>query len=250
MVPLAARSSGVGRPIVALHGFTQNAQCWGPFGEALTTFGAATFVDAPGHGGSLHDTAGLWETAELTHQVGGTGVYVGYSMGGRCALHLALSSPEAVTGLVLIGATAGLRSAAQRLARRETDELLAATLETDGLEQFIDRWLAGPLFSAMTDEQSCRSQRLTNRPAGLAASLRACGTGNQDDLWGRLYEITVPVLLLSGSQDRKFTELAEEMLPLFGGPTQHSAIDGVGHSVHLEAPEQTAAIVHTWLERL
>lgn len=234
-------------PVVAIHGFTQNIDCWGPFGDLLASAGQTTFVDAPGHGQSQHDSVDLWEAARLTVTSAGHGVYVGYSMGGRIALHAALAHPEALAGLVLIGATAGIRSPKERHERRDADSLLAESLRTEGLEKFLARWLAGPLFAGLTNEQACQHQRLRNRADGLAASLLACGTGSQDDLWDRLAEINVPVLLLSGSEDSKFTDLAQTMLGRFGGPVEHQVIQDAGHCVHLEAPGDAFAAIEQWM---
>ncbi len=234
--------------MIALHGFTQNTRCWGMFGELLETLGPVTYVDAPGHGRSGNDDADLWETAELIADATPPGLVIGYSMGGRMALHLALAHPEHVTGLVLIGATAGIRDEAERKERRLADARLATSLVED-LPNFVDRWLEGPLFSGLTTATNFRTERLSNRAAGLAGSLRKSGTGSQEDLWVRLADITVPVLLLSGARDPKFTDVCANMSWRFGGPATHDVIKNVGHSVHLEAPDETFAAISQWLSR-
>jgi 2-succinyl-6-hydroxy-2,4-cyclohexadiene-1-carboxylate synthase len=245
--PLHVDIEGTGRAIVALHGFTQNSNCWGPFGVDLAAMGQVAFVDAPGHGRSQHDGADLWEAADLITESAGSGIYIGYSMGGRMALHVALAAQEMVEGLVLIGATAGLQTDEEREERVRADESLARSITIRGVDAFLEEWLALPLFSGLTHETAMMAARQTNRAVGLAASLRACGTGTQDDLWGRLVEITVPVLLLSGSEDRKFTDICAAMQPLFGGSATHLVVEGVGHSVHLEAPGETASLINGWM---
>jgi 2-succinyl-6-hydroxy-2,4-cyclohexadiene-1-carboxylate synthase len=231
--------------LILLHGFTQNADCWGPFGQALSAEPAVetVAVDAPGHGRAGNDDADLWTAADLAVEAGGTGVYLGYSMGGRIALHAALSHPEAVRGLVLIGATAGIDDAAERAARRAADDSLAERLLADGLERFLDRWLANPLFAGLTDEQACRSERLANRADGLAASLRNCGTGNQEPLWDRLGQLTIPVLVISGQDDTKFTALGRRLVESLSRADARLATIPGTHAVHLEQPTATAGIV-------
>ena len=179
-------AAGGGRRLILAHGFTQNARCWGPFAEHLAVDHDLTLVDAPGHGRSGHDEADLWTAARLLTEVGGPGVYVGYSMGGRTALHAALAHPEVVRGLVLIGATPGLPGEDERAQRRRADDELASRLLDIGLPAFLDRWLSQPLFAGLDAEAAALPARLTNRPDGLAASLRRCGTGNQEPLWDRL----------------------------------------------------------------
>ena len=177
---------------------------------------------------------------------GGNGVYVGYSMGGRVALHAALAAPEAVQRLVLIGATAGIDDPDERQARREADERLADHIEAVGVPTFVDEWLTNPLFAGLTEDTAMRADRLRNRASGLSASLRATGTGTQTPLWDRLGEIRCPVLVLVGAHDAKFTDLGRRLVE--GLPTAELVvIPDAGHSVHLEQPEATATAVAAWL---
>ena len=177
---------------------------------------------------------------------GGAGTYVGYSMGGRLALHAAVYHPSLVERLVLIGATPGIEDDADRAARRASDDALAGHLEDVGLEQFLDEWLAQPLFSGLSTAAADLPDRRRNRPDGLAASLRHAGTGTQRPLWDRLPVIDCPVLLLVGEQDSKFGEIADGMCARFPHASL-ATIEGAGHTVHLEQPEMTAAVLIDWL---
>lgn len=235
--------------LVLAHGFTQNTECWGRFGALMSEAADVMVVDAPGHGLSDHDEADLLTTAGLLTDVGGRAVYVGYSMGGRVALHAALSTPELVRGLVLIGATAGLDSAEDRAARRDADNVLADRLLADGLEQFLDRWLASPLFSGLDETAAAKVQRLTNRPEGLAANLRNCGTGTQAPLWDRLHELTMPVLIVAGDKDHKFTASGQRMADAMTNSSVDVLILPGTHAVHLEEPELTAASILSIVQR-
>ena len=179
--------------------------------------------------------ADLWESAERLTEIGGRATYVGYSMGGRVALHAALAHPQLVERLVLIGATAGIEDPVERLERQRADEALADHIEAVGVEAFIDEWIANPLFAGLTPDTAMRDDRLRNTASGLASSLRATGTGTQEPLWDRLQEIDAPVLVIVGELDAKFTELGERMV----SSLPHAdlvVVPGVGHSVHLEAP--------------
>ncbi|MGH1490349.1 MAG: alpha/beta fold hydrolase [Acidimicrobiales bacterium] len=236
-----------GAPLVLAHGFTQNVNCWGRFAQLLAERSPVRAVDMAGHGQSGHDDADLAASGELLAAAGGSGIYVGYSMGGRVALHTALAHPELVQGLVLIGATAGLDDPADRAKRRAADDALATRLVDDGLPQFLDRWLANPLFAGLDDESAARTQRLSNRAEGLAASLRACGTGTQQPLWDRLGQLAMPVLIIVGDQDKKFTTIGRRMAAaMTATDAELLSIPGT-HAVHLEKPDETAAAV---LERI
>ena len=241
---------GRGRRLVLAHGFSQNAQCWGLFGHDLAADHEVVAVDLPGHGQTPadHDDADLVTAGRLLGEAGGAGVYVGYSMGGRIALHTALDHPNQVEGLVLIGATAGIDDADARRARREADAVLAEHLEDQGLPVFLDRWLANPLFARLPARAACIPQRLQNRPEGLVASLRCCGTGTQQPLWSRLVQLDIPVLVLAGEDDTKFAEVGWRLVE--GLPQAELVLLPATHTVHLERPTSTAQAIRDFVDRL
>ena len=223
--------------MILVHGFTQTAASWDAIEYRLTALGHdVVALDAPGHGAHHDMHLGLWEGADLLAAKGGRGTWVGYSMGGRLAMHVALAHPDNVERLVLIGATPGLESAAERIERQASDELLAEELERDGLDAFLSRWLSQPLFVTLPEDSAGLDARRRNTVGGLAASLRLMGTGAQDPLWDRLGEIRCPVMLVTGSLDEKFTAIAGRMESLFAD-AHVASMNGCGHACHLEAPD-------------
>ena len=244
---LHAERRGRGPRIVLVHGFTQTGRCWGPEADALAEDHEVVLVDAPGHGRSAEVMAGLRTGGRLIADQGGEATYLGYSMGGRFCLHLALSNPELVRGLVLLGATAGIEDPAEREVRRQQDLATAARLERDGLERFLDEWLAQPLFAALPPERAFRSERLENTVEGLRSSLEQAGTGSQDPSWHKLGRLTMPVLVLAGADDERFAALAERLARAIGGNATLALVDGAGHAAHLEQPDRFLAILRPWL---
>jgi 2-succinyl-6-hydroxy-2,4-cyclohexadiene-1-carboxylate synthase len=233
-----------GPRIVFVHGFTQTGRSWLPVVEPLTAEGWRVLLpDAPGHGGSTGVEADLPTSAALLGEACGHGVYVGYSMGGRLCLHLALAHPELVTRLVLVGATAGIPDAAERAARRAADEALATTIERDGVAAFLDRWLAGPLFATLPRERAGLEDRLTNTAADLAASLRLAGTGAQADLWPRLGELAMPVTVVAGELDTRFAAIGGHMAAAIGANATFVLVPHAGHAAHLEQPAAFAEVL-------
>jgi 2-succinyl-6-hydroxy-2,4-cyclohexadiene-1-carboxylate synthase len=240
--------SPTGAPSIALlHGFTQTAACWGPFADELSTTHSLVAIDLPGHGGSGEVRADLSQTTELVASSIDRSIVIGYSLGGRVALHLALGHPQLVERLVIISATGGLDSEEERRQRRVADESLADHLEDIGVDAFLDEWLSQPMFASLTAEQSFRELRATNAAAGLASSLRLCGTGTQESLWSRLGELTMPVLVIAGANDEKFTHLGHRLVESIGTNASIQLIDNAGHSAQLENPAATAATVTKWL---
>ena len=227
--------------VVLVHGFTQTGRSWAAIAARLSAVGHDVVCpDAPGHGDAGNVRADLWQAADHIARAGGRAVYTGYSMGGRIALHLALSRPDLVTGLVLLGATPGIDDDGARATRRADDEARAVELECDGVAAFLDHWLATPLLASLPRDAAGVGDRLRNTAAGLADSLRRCGTGQQTPLWSRLAELRMPVLCLAGERDARFTALARRMADTIGPNAAAEVIAGAGHAAHLEAPDAFA----------
>jgi len=237
------------RRLVLAHGFTQTARSWTDVAGLLATRlpeVATLAVDLPGHGAcEVSADADLVASAAHLVALGGPAIYVGYSMGGRVALHAALERPEAVRGLVLIGATAGIDDPDERAARRSADEDLAARIEQIGVDAFLDEWLANPLFAGLTTEAAHRDDRLRNSSHGLASSLRHTGTGTQEPLWNRLEEIDVPALIIAGEHDPKFRALGERLSAGLCDATI-AVVPDAGHTVHLEQPAAAVDVIAAW----
>jgi 2-succinyl-6-hydroxy-2,4-cyclohexadiene-1-carboxylate synthase len=240
---------GAGERVVLVHGFTQTLAAMAPLAARLRDHHQVVRVDLPGHGGSAPPPPGFAEAAALLGETGGPAAYVGYSLGGRLCLRLALDRPELVGALILIGASPGLHDPAERAARRASDEALAAELERIGLERFLDRWLAQPLFATLPPERAGRADRLANTPRGLAASLRLHGAGAQEPLWDRLAGLRPPTLLIAGALDVKFAALAERIASRIGPAATVALVPGAGHAAHLEHADEVAALVRGFLAK-
>jgi len=246
---LHAETWGRGDPVVLVHGFTQSGRAWGSIGEELGKRHRVTAVDAPGHGRSVEVQAGLPGGADLMAAAApARAAWIGYSMGGRYALHVALRHPAQVARLVLVSATAGIDDAAERAARRRSDEMLATRVEQDGLEPFVRWWLEQPLFATLPPDAADLDSRLTGTAAGLASSLRLAGTGTQQPLWERVTNLTMPVLVVAGELDKKYLQLAERLVAAIGSTARLSVIAAAGHACHRERPDSFLAVVEPFLD--
>ena len=244
---LHSERDGAGPPVALLHGFGQTARCWGTLPDALTPDHEVVRLDAPGHGDTGGEAVDLSTTADLIAEAAGPAVYVGYSMGGRMALQLAIDRPDVVRGLVVVGGTPGIEDDAERGARREADHALAQRIRDEGVDAFIHYWLDLPLFAGLPAEARFEDERRRNTGEGLATSLERAGTGSQDPLWDRLAEIDVPVLLVAGQDDERYVDIALRTRAAIGPGTELSLITDAGHSVHLEQPARFAGALRAWL---
>ncbi len=232
--------------VVLLHGFTHTGASWDPVVSALGERYRALALDIRGHG-----SASARVPVTLEGVLGDLGAFVrdrftlvGYSMGGRIALHAALALPERIERLVLIGASPGIADPGERQARLEDDERLAAEIESMTIEAFAQRWAKTPVLAGQPPDvlAAAHADRLRNHPAGLARALRGLGNAALPSLWGRLNEILVPVELVVGERDEKFRAIALEMASSLP-EAEVIAVPGAGHAVHMEAPARVASVI-------
>ncbi len=204
--------------MIFVHGFTQTSNSWKPIAERFATNGyEAIVVDVPGHGGSSSTRADLRAAAGMLTAMCGSGVYVGYSLGGRLCMQVATMYPDLVRALAMIGGSPGIADDIERAERRLADEKLADHIVDIGVDAFLDEWLALPLFAGLTVDDQQRADRLTNTADGLASSLRLAGTGAQDSLWPRLHEMNMPVLTIAGELDHKFAAIGRQVAASVSG---------------------------------
>ena len=228
-----------------VHGFTQTGRSWDAVADHLVADHEVVAVDAPGHGGSAAIEADLPDGAALLGATGGRATYVGYSMGGRLCLHLAVARPDLVERLVLVSATAGIDDPGERQARRDADEALAGD---DRARRAWRRSCSGgspsrcspgcptPTSTTAAATPSPASPPACASPAPAPSS--RCGRGCPTS--------TCPVLLVAGADDPKFVAAAERMAGLLPRPTLAVVADA-GHTVHLEQPAEFLAVLDRWL---
>jgi 2-succinyl-6-hydroxy-2,4-cyclohexadiene-1-carboxylate synthase len=228
--------------LVLVPGFTQTARVWDPVARTLTASGhEPVALDVP----AADDFV---STAAAIGTAGGRGAYVGYSMGGRLGLRLALDRPDLVDRLVLVSASPGIADPHERETRRASDEALARDVEQRGVEPFLRDWLAQPLFATLDAAAAGLAERTQGHTAAqLAATLRTLGSGTQEPLWDRLPELRMPVALVTGRADTKFDGINDAVeAACTSTEVTRVRLDG-GHALPLEQPAMLAAFIVEWL---
>lgn len=237
--------------VVFLPGFMQHADTWSPIAAAirerypvrLLEFATWTFEGRLGE----------------IRAVGEGGVLVGYSMGGRLALHAAVRWPDAFAGLAVLGASGGV---ADPDGRRRADEELARWIETHPIEDVVAHWEQNPVFASQSAElvEAQRAGRLDHDPVQVAALLRTAGQGALPPIWSEIAELrrTVPLLAMAGSDDPLYVEAARTLtkgagpsrIPQPGeGPAPSlRVVEGCGHAAHLERPDLVAQALLEFLD--
>lgn len=259
--PLHYIQRGHGAPLLLLHGFTGSSAEWAELIPALVPLRTVIAVDLIGHGRSpapadlarYRMARCVADLLALLDALGHARVEVlGYSMGGRVALQLAVAAPARVRGLILESASPGIADAAERAARATADEALAARIEQEGLAWFVDHWASIPLFTSQAAlpaeaRAALRARRLRATATGYANSLRGMGAGRQTSLWPALPHLALPTLIISGEHDAKYVAIGARMAAAMPA-ARHVVVPGAGHTVHLEQPRAFRELVVRYLK--
>lgn len=172
---------------------------------------------------------------------------LGYSMGGRLALHALLEKDHPWQAAVIVSAHAGLETEAERASRRASDAGWATRALAGNWQDFLDSWNAQSVLGSGPIRDKQASGSLVMRRREIARSFVDWSLGAQQPLWDRLGEIKIPILWIAGENDSKFRALAERAGSL--GPNAHFALaPAAGHRVPWEVEAWFAGTVARFLK--
>ena len=247
-------------PLLFLHGFLGSGSDWLPIATLLANRFFCILPDLPGHG--LNMNRPLPEpltfdilAAELSQLLDYLGLeranLTGYSMGGRVALYAATQFPVKINMLVLEGTNPGIANAQERQHRAELDDQRAARILAEGVDNFVDAWYKMELFASLRQHPQLLAEtkirRKQNNPQWAAKIISELSPGLQPPLWDKLDTLPMPVLLVAGALDEKYTSLAKEMAAHIPQATVKIA-PNAGHNVHLEQPAYFADLLAAWVK--
>jgi pimeloyl-ACP methyl ester carboxylesterase len=234
----------VDNPIVFIHGAGDSARMWRLQLEQLEPERQVYAIDLPGHGqrpDTLLPGATVQDYAQATYQIIqvelglSRPVIAGHSLGGAIALTMALEHEAELGGLILISTGARIRVHPTLL---ET----ARTAPEQALLQLVDLSVAQSTASSVT--QAVLSEQAQLAPNTLYRDLMAC---NAFDCMTRLHEITLPTLIICGSEDSatpvKYSHYLHEHI---AGSTLR-IISEAGHYAPREQPGAVNEAIREWL---
>ena len=234
-------------PMIFFHGFMGTGRDWS---EIINHFSGQYFCiapDLPGHGKTfldLQQQALAWKDlgAIFYTLIGSLTkekiIGAGYSMGGRVVLYMAVTFPSLFKALIIESASPGLKTAREKKVRIFHDQSIASKLENTDFNEFLENWYRQPLFLSLYEHPAYANmlkQRKKENPKQLAAALRLLNSGVQPSLWKELKNIKIPLLLLSGEADLKYSALLSEMQQRCPNADLH-IVGQTGHNIHFENP--------------
>ena len=245
--------------LIMLHGFMGSARAFDPLIPLLKAHYTITAIDLLGHGktggsgnaeqyyadkqiGDLHAVV-----TSITSQTSRPVFIYGYSMGGRLAMRFAIRFPHLLDHLILESASPGIISEKERDKRFELDKIRAGNILQD-FQKFATQWEQAPLFhnpAGTAKDEEIKAYRHIQRaqnPASMAACLKGFSPGIQEPVYKELARLKRPISLIAGEHDRKYSQLYSDFshgLPQSGT----YIISDAAHRVHLDQPEQIAAIL-------
>ena len=244
--------------ILFLHGFMGSWQDFQEIANLVSDRFCCLLIDLPGHGKTEVKSDRNYQMPEvaiaiitLLDRLNIQQCYlVGYSMGGRLALYLAIFFPQYFIKAVLESASPGLERQSERDKRIKQDLEVAKKLKSQSLNLFLQQWYSNPLFSLFVEHpnyQKAIALKLNNNPQRLAISLHCMGLGMQPSLWKYLRYVQFPILLIVGELDHKFIAINQRMS--FSSPQfKTEIVKNTDHNVHFEHSSKFAHLLADFLQ--
>jgi non-heme chloroperoxidase len=250
-VEVAYRIVGTGPPdLVFLHGWAGSAAYFEESFAALDLERARGIgIDLSGHGQSpSHDTAWSLEgiDAAVLSVADAAGaerfVAVGYSMGAKFALHLAVTHPDRVAALVLVS---GTPAGTIPIPPEVLEDWYARAGDVGAMKDLVIPFLTGPVDDAAHDRFARDAARVPR--SALEGTMKVTV---ESDFASTLPSITVPTLVVAAAHDTLFTPklLRESLIDQI--PGARLALVDCGHEIPLERPGEFAALIEAFLAGL
>lgn len=229
-----------------LHGFLGRGNDWSVLSEELRSAGVETVT--PDLFGQPLDTQSMSQwAATFVQGVRGTGgdnhALVGYSMGGRLALHALLAAPDIFRRAVMVSTGLGIEDSSARKERTTSDEQWARCFEHEEWKAVNQAWNRQEVFR---DTLSSSRQESDFNRAALALALRRWSPAADEPLAGSLPSIRASVLWIVGERDDKYVQEGRRAVRLIPR-AELMIMTGAGHRVMLDQPERFNSAVKKFL---
>lgn len=245
--------------LLMLHGFMGDHRVFDHLIDELCKSCNPVTLDLLGHGKSskpedparYNEDEQVSDIFKLIEELDLSPLYLfGYSMGGRLALKTALDAPNVLKGLILESTNSGINDETTRNKRRQLDEKRALNIEKD-FRGFLNEWEKLELFQSPLPIQEELVQKYHNiqlhqNPEAIAASMHGFGTGSMSPAWNDIKHLDLPVLLIAGSEDKKYQRIKRRLVSQF--PNAKFSSITAGHRTHLDNPSAFLSELKNYLD--
>ncbi|MBA2727615.1 MAG: alpha/beta fold hydrolase [Parachlamydiaceae bacterium] len=209
--------------IFALHGFLGLPTDWELFDSITHPIGVE------------NDGFDLWHWSRSFNssvkKTASKNILIGYSLGGRLAMHSLISNPDLWDAAIIISANPGLQSVKEREARLISDEHWAQRFLNDPWAPLMHDWNANAVFGNRPFPY-LREESAFDRKQ-LSSLLVNWSLGKQESLHARLKQLSLPILYLAGEHDKPFCSIADQ----FRDFAEVSIIPDAAHRVPWDNPK-------------
>ncbi len=168
-------------------------------------------------------------------------ILLGYSLGGRLALHACLSRPDLWKSAIVVGADPGLESEEEKKLQLDRDQNWAERLKREPLEKLVDEWDAQSVFCGIENQTPRNLGEMD--PDRLSQQFEVFSKGIQQNLVSKLAELKRPPLLfVSGEKDHKYQGIGEK-LAKSSTAIYAQVIADAGHRVPWENPKSFVQVL-------
>lgn len=240
--------------LIFIHGFMGHPSDWDELRAALPEFETKA-LEMP--------VAADWQSSlkQLAESIPDQSIVIGYSMGARLVLGVALEFPQRCAGLVFVSGNPGLETDEARQQRWVADQQIAQQLsdqfsnstESKSLEPFLERWYQADVFATVPKKirQAEVARKLALSSSAWQTILRSNSVSRQPNYWPRLMELLMPTQVIAGELDEKYREIAvrfdKESPP---SNVFKTIVPNCGHIVHREQPEVLVQAIRDLAERV
>ncbi len=248
MSNLFYKVEGNGLPLLLIHGFTGSNKSFDIVSKYMQQYFKVVRIDLVGHGKSMtyNESDYSFENSinsiiSIINKLKFRKVNIlGYSLGGRIAMHIASNFQKKINNLILCSASYGLENPEEKKKRINSDQKLISLLEEKGIKDFVNYWESISLWESenklpLEKRTKHKKIRLENNPLGLAMNLKNQGQGKQNNLLPELQKIDTKTLILYGSNDEKYKRISKKLSNSIR-KSKTIMVPESGHNIILENP--------------
>lgn len=190
---------------------------------------------------------GIQFNAWVEKQEKNPAILMGYSLGGRLALHALLDRPQQWQAAIIISAHIGIENVQEKEKRWQRDQKWTQRFEREDWVSLMQAWNAQEVFKQ--DDFHFNRQEKQYQRAQLMQCLMQGSLGQQANLREQIASLSVPLLWITGGQDHSYCQLAQTLS--FAHPqSRWKKIEQAGHRVPWAQSKAFSQCVQAFLEEV